>query len=306
MPANGSTWRIIVPQQEGFPNGRFSTHAVEGCVAAGSGVASTGFIMQFPEADQAPQTAIFSAVAEPNAQVYKRGFPAGCGEERRIAPGTPLEYQITFALTDTDRLATILDTIPPGLDPASFVPGISHAPYTYSIDTDREGVSVARFQWANTNAQDGFVRYRLNPYTHLPAGTALRNRAMLHVTNNQQVTTAFSSNTTPHLVDTAECQRRPVAIKETGTLIRSHWSVTPNPTTGYLTLQCSSLSASCEHILLRITDLAGGLQMQATRSGRTHTLDLSTLPRGMYWLHLWEQEGRTLRRQTPLKVVILE
>lgn len=54
LPANGSTWRLEIPQAPFHPWSTQRGVSVEGCGTNGSGNFSTGFVTQFPYADESP------------------------------------------------------------------------------------------------------------------------------------------------------------------------------------------------------------------------------------------------------------
>jgi len=306
LPANGSTWRLIAPQAEGFPNGRFSTNAVEGCAKTPG--FSTGFVMQYPESDAAPQTAIFSGrPLENGPPVLKTAWPLGCGEEHRIAPETALEYQIRFPLPDTAQLIQILDTLPAALDPASFVAGAAHQPYGYSIGTTPEGQSVVRFGWIhpqNQVNQEGFVRFRLHQRPNNPPGTVVANRATVYTVTNKQTNNTESSNRIQHLIDTIGCLRM-VAVEMPEAVQKQTWKVYPNPAAGWVTIESKYPDIQeADALKIIMTDLAGSIIFETTTAGTTAQLEVGNLLSGLYFIHLTTIDHHKEKRYAPMKLVI--
>lgn len=294
FPANGSTWRLVAPQEEGFPFGKFSTHAIEGCLKPGSGdPISTGFIGQFPEADAAPQTAIYTAtVLEIEGMTYKTAFPMGCGDEHRLAPDTELEYQIGFELPDSVRATTILDTLPSALDPSSFAAGTSSAPYRHEVTTTPDGLTVVRFWWDTLQPQKGFVRFRIRHRQGIAMGTPLLNKATVYgITQNSYV--VFSeTNPVEHRIDTGGCLRiLSAALPEPA---QNHtWIAFPNPTTGLVSFQYISQEPQRDPIHLTIVNVAGVLMQKSTLQGPLPTLDVANYPPGLYFVFLETRQGTT-------------
>lgn len=306
LPANGSTWRLVAPQEAGFPYGKFSTHAVEACIKPGSSEpVSTGYIGQFPEADAAPQTAIYTAtVLETMGLAYKTAFPMGCGDEHRVAPGTELEYQIGFEMPDTLGATAILDTLPDALDSGSFTAGTASTPYRYQLTSTPDGLNIVRFWWDTDRPSRGFIRYRLRQRAGVLLGTAIRNQATVYALNPRGEVVFSNTNPVEHLIDTGGCLRI-VALETPETPGNREWAVFPNPSTGLVSFQFTSEINAPQKVYLRILDVAGATILESTCQGARPTLDLSALPAGLYFIQLIAYHNNQPKRYPPLKLTLL-
>ncbi len=197
VEANGSTWRLEMPQTPNNPFGTFATDAVEGCGTNGSGSFSLGFVTQFPEDEESPavdedcQENVGSF--DPNDKI---GYPKGFCAAQYIKAGQDIEYKIRFQNTGTDTAFNVIvrDTLSLSLDPASVVPGASSHPYNFEIS----GEGALEFSFpdimlpdsnVNEQASHGFVKFTISQKPNLPMGTVINNGAAIYFDFNDPVIT---------------------------------------------------------------------------------------------------------------------
>ncbi len=186
-PANGSTYTIITPQSIGHPGDRRPKSTIER-FAPGGQTPSLGFATQFPEDDYDP----FKAISHTeNIQIntfenqFKRGYPKGFDQDRKIDSKTDLTYQINFRNTgDEEAIRVVIrDTISQHLDPSTILMGASSHDYNYEIVGD--GILKITFEDLNlppggSAAAEGFVSYRISQKPENPIGTLIKSSAAIY------------------------------------------------------------------------------------------------------------------------------
>lgn len=200
FPANGSTWRVEVEQDEFHPYPQPASLSVEGCTTSSS--FSTGFINQY-SVDDAPPTE--DIICRANIGSYdpndKRGFPEGYSAAHYVNAGAEIEYLIRFQNTGTDTAFTVrvVDTLSSWLDPATVKFGASSHPYRY--DLCGEGIVHFIFENimlpdsnVNEEASHGFATFTVKARPEAPLETLVENSAAIYFDYNEPVIT----NTTNH------------------------------------------------------------------------------------------------------------
>jgi hypothetical protein len=203
IPINGSSYRILTTQAEGFPWTSRPSFGLEACaVAAGS--APSGLLPEYPDDDAAPFRSVDCRISRNKEALNKKqGFPLGEGPQNWIPYGTELEYQIAFQNTGTTNVSalTILDTLSHMLDLSTFQAGPASHPYTWSLSPG--GALLFRFEnvqladsSSNPISSQGFVQFRISPKADLELGDIIQNRAT--VLMDQQA--PMLTNTTFHTI----------------------------------------------------------------------------------------------------------
>ncbi|MEM9824353.1 MAG: hypothetical protein AAF985_24925, partial [Bacteroidota bacterium] len=197
LPANGSTYRILVDQVANHPGVSKPTIAIEACGSNGSGAFSTGFVNLFAEDDE---NHFVDVDCQENIGSYdpndKQGLPRGYGEENNIEANTSLEYRIRFQNTGTDTAfnVVVLDTISEFLDLTSIRLGASSHPYEFDII----GNNVLKFSFenimlpdsfVNEPASNGFLKYTIGQLADNEPGTRIENSAAIYFDFNEPVIT---------------------------------------------------------------------------------------------------------------------
>lgn len=291
VPANGSTWRLELPQVDHHPWGGLVTAAVEGCGLNSTGAYSQGFVTQFPNGDDSPgvdedcQANISSF--DPND---KQGFPFGVREEHYIPKGQDITYKIRFQNTGTDTAFNImvLDTLSAMLDRSSFRPGASSHPYTYNV----LGSGIVQFLFQdillpdsnkNEAASHGFVQFSIRPRTDLPNNSVIENEAAIYFDFNAPVIT----NRTWHTVGEKFLNTSTVFFQPGLDL-----DVYPNPASTSATLFLKS--ARPLEGRLYLSDMQGRIVQE--QAFQTNVFDIHTagLPPGLYFFRLKSETGKAL------------
>ncbi|HAD13410.1 MAG TPA: hypothetical protein DCF33_13365, partial [Saprospirales bacterium] len=280
VPANGSTWRLEVAQEQNHPSGaEWIGLSVEGCTSNSS--FSTGFVNQFPQSDEAPA---LDRNCTPNKGSFdpndKHSDPVGFGVERFVRPGTEIEYKIRFQNTGTDTAFTvrILDTLSSWLDPASIRFGVSSHHYQYNLT----GEGVVHFNFydialpdsnINEAASHGFVVFTIRHKTDAPLETLIENKASIYFDFNEPIVT----NTTWLRLDTKFLTvsvwqpHLPLAAIKTS----------PNPFRDETLLEISGLERQ-GNLRLQVFDLNGMLLEEQESSSTSFLLKAQNWPTGFY------------------------
>jgi hypothetical protein len=289
VTANGSTWRLIAQQEPGFPNGFFTTVALEGCH---EGVNfSTGFVNQFPSGDAAPwldeECRTVTGAYDPND---KSAVPEGYDEQHFVAANTDLEYLIRFQNTGTDTAfrVVIRDQISPFLDPASVQPGAASHSYTWSLTGTGELIftfAPIALPDSNTNlvGSQGFVQFRIAQRPNLPQNTRFENQAAIYFDFNAPVLTNTVFHTVQPLFKQTSGVETPVFAA--GERIK----IWPNPASevAYISFKENVLSPR----KLSLYDLNGRLVAVTYSADNTLAVQRGKLPAGMYLVKA-EVDGR--------------
>lgn len=292
IPANGSTYRLeteLSPGNIGF-NSQLASATVEGCGTNAGGVFSTGFFNLFPLNDNTPFEDIDCrpsvASFDPND---KQAFPVGYGDPHYIRANTPIEYLIRFQNTgnDTAFVVSVKDTLSPWLDPGTIQPGTASHPYRW----DLSGAGVLTFYFdnillsdsnVNEAASQGFVRFTVQQRADNPLGTVIENNAAIYFDYNAPVIT----NTTYHTIGenfvTVSYEPGPAQAPY-------NLAVFPNPAGSHAQLR---FEGPQQHEgQWRLYDARGQLQQSGTPMENDAQLDVSNLPKGLYFLE-WRINGR--------------
>lgn len=135
----------------------------------------------------------------------KRAFPLGDGDDYKIEPNTPIDYQIRFQNTGSDTAFNIFieDIISENLDLRTFQPGL--ASHDYYVDINAESRLVTFYfdnvllpdSNVNLLGSNGFVNYSIQQLPDHPNGVLITNEADIFFDFNDPVRT----NTSVHEVD---------------------------------------------------------------------------------------------------------
>ncbi len=276
VPANGSTWRIEIPQPAGHPSLSTVSTAIEGCVEFGS----MGFINQFSQAD----ADLFLAIDcnevvgsfDPND---KRAFPEGVGTEHFIDQNISLEYNIRFQNTGTDTAFTVRveDQLDANLDFSSVQAGTSSHPYR--LEVQENGKLVFHFEninlpdsTANEAESHGFVQFRVNQLLDNPIGTVINNTADIYFDFNEAIVT----NTVQHIIgEDFVINGISVVNKELYEVL-----VAPNPANQFTRIQINHVAVM--DATFELYNLYGQLILVAKLEDNQYILNRDNLPAGSY------------------------
>jgi len=233
--------RVEVDQSPNTPNSSLA-----------SAEASCGFVPRqsyFQADDESPvvdeECLAIRGSFDPND---KACFPKGVGSAGKIPVGTLLDYKIRFQNTGTDTAyqVTIVDTLSPFLDIATFEAGSFSHPY--SLTVSGKGRPVLSFSFPsiylpdsnrNEPASNGFINFRIKPKAGTPLGTKILNKADIYfdfnvpVTTNQTMNTLYHPNQAPGLLDSIHVltHNKPTIWNKRNS------SIFPNPNKGYFEIR---------------------------------------------------------------------
>lgn len=291
LPANGSTFRLEADLVPGSFDDQATSATVEGCGTNLNGVFSTGFVNQFSLNDNTSFEDINCRASvgsyDPND---KQAFPVGYADLHYIKANTPIEYLIRFQNTGTDTAfqVTLRDTLSRWLDPATVEPGASSHPYRWELI--EHGVMVFHFDnillpdsTTNLEASQGWVRFTVAQQEDNEIGTLIENNAAIYFDFNAPVIT----NTTYHTIGDDFVP-----------------TDTNNPGIQHSSLQCVLMpnpAGSVTHLLIEgpaiegvlgLWDARGVQVLQQNIQGNTTNIDVSRLPRGLYFYRIESSEGK--------------
>ncbi len=291
VPANGSTWRLEVDQEDFHPGFSNPSKSIEGC--SKTTTFSTGFVAMYAQDDMDKFIDIEcrqnTAAYDPND---KQGFPTGYGNKHYLRPGAPIEYRIRFQNTGNDTAFTVvlLDTLSAWLDPTSIKVGASSHPYNW----DLSGTGILKFTFdnillpdsnVNEAASHGFVKYSIAPFDTTPLEKPILNRAAIYFDFNPPIIT----NYTEHRYGL-------------NFIVSSLWQpvkpqyqvrVSPNPYAEQAVLEVLGLERTTGEFILQVFDLQGKTIRIMENSVPEFTLKNGDLPAGTHLFRIMES-GRLI------------
>ncbi|MCB0556788.1 MAG: hypothetical protein KDD02_24800 [Phaeodactylibacter sp.] len=285
-PANGSTYRLEVPQQPNVGDTELVSATVEGCGTNDMGSFSIGYVNQFPlyTGDAFLDIECRESIGsyDPND---KQALPRGYDELHYLKAGTDIEYLIRFQNTGTDTAFTVVirDTLSPLLDPASVKPGASSHDYDWALSG--EGILTFTFNHimlpdsnVNEAASHGFVKFGISQRPGNQLGSVINNRAGIYFDFNAPVLT----NTVFHTL--GEDFVQVVNTEEPAQAARLSVTVAPNPVSQWAAFSVEGMEFTEGDFLLYHSN--GALALRQSFQNSQFGLDVSQLPGGMYFFRL--------------------
>ena len=271
QPSHARTVEVIVQMADAslmgtMMNDLLTTHAMD-----------NGQIVHTTTADYHPTLV---CAYDPND---KQVLPIGEGADHATAMNTDLHYTVRFMNTGNAMAidVVIVDQLDADLDPATLqILASSHTVHT-TIDAD----GLVRFEHEGINLPDsgsnfagsqGFVRFRVRPFTNLPNGTLAENTADIHFDYNPPIVTNTVFNTLTGSIVNGVAE---VIVPD------QVLSIVPNPVQdqAIITVDASFDGAADLHL----TDAAGRLVRRwKVRSNEQVLVNMSGTPAGMYALQL--------------------
>ncbi|MBL7807632.1 MAG: SprB repeat-containing protein [Saprospiraceae bacterium] len=286
VPANGSTWRLEVQEQLNQVYSEWYGLSVEGCTT--NPTFSTGFVNQFPQADEAPA---LDRICTPNKGSFdpndKHSDPIGFGAEHFVRPRTEIEYQIRFQNTGTDTAFTvrILDTLSSWLDPSTIRVGASSHPYSFNltgegiVHFDFEGIALPDSN-TNESLSHGFVKFMIRHREDAPLETVIENKAAIYFDFNEPVIT----NTTWLQISEAFITTEAWQPE----LPQVRILASPNPLWNHTTLEVSGLETSGT-LTLQVFDLNSTLVIEQETEGSAFVLQGESWNAGFYTFRILQK-----------------
>ncbi|MEM9992276.1 MAG: T9SS type A sorting domain-containing protein, partial [Bacteroidota bacterium] len=300
--ADGTTYRIIVYNPDGHPGNSYATVAVEGCGTDAGGDYSTGYVTQFPEADQLASVSkdVQESVENTDGTIL-RGFPKGYGEEHFIPTVTGKQTDLTYHIQFQNegqrnvKRVVIRDTLSPYLDVQSIIPGTSSHPYTYEV----YGEGIVKFTFDNLDlpsssvgaiGSKGFLKFRVSLLPNISNNTRIVNKAAVYMGYQKPIV----SNEVFHTVGGELEDFVTVVISGTEDVLQSGVTVNvaPNPFADFTTIMVDGLE---ENKLLSfiLHDTTGKVIRQEQFAKNRFTFYRNALTSGMYFYKI-EVEGQLL------------
>ena len=281
---NGETYIMQTTQHPWHPGNSHPNDHVENC--GGGNNWTPGYIDDYPEDDEDAAVDIFCGQVvgsfDPND---KRGLPDGFGETHDILPGQKLQYIIRFQNTGTAEAYTVVvrDTLESDLNILSVVSGASSHNYSFVMKSPRV------LEWtfnnimlpdSNTNEEGshGFLTFTVEQIDSLVNGTQINNSAAIYFDSNEPVIT----NTTLHTIND-QLFIITGSGKVNPKLNQNQFVAYPNPNEGTVTIEQFNLGKKLPYDII---DLTGRVLMSGTLENQKSTLDLNSLPLGMYLLRV--------------------
>ena len=292
VPANGSTYRFIVPQDSFHPGDSRPTIAIEG-FAPGGQTASIGYATQLPEDDYDPfrgisHTENIDINSYPNQ--FKRGYPKGYDVDHKIDPKSDLTYQINFRNAGTEDAIRVVirDTISAFLDPSTIQMGPSSHQFSYEIVGN--GILKILFEEINLPPgsgadAEGFITYRISQKPGNESGTLIKSSAAIYF--NFEAPMYLEPNC--HLV-WEDLVERIVFVKQPIPTLESIEAF-PNPFDEFTTIIIEG-DLTINNGQLSVFNTAGQLLKIVKFRGKKIELERNDFPAGALFFHI--QNGKQL------------
>jgi uncharacterized repeat protein (TIGR01451 family) len=287
FPANGSSWRMEIPQVPFHPGFSAPSAFVEGCTTNSS--FSLGYINQYPVNDDDDWIDIDClenvGSYDPND---KQGYPLGYGANHFIPVGADLEYMIRFQNTGTDTAfnIVIIDTLSHFLNPLTFKAGASSHPYRYEL----YGPGILKFSFENILLPDsfvneplsnGFVRFSIRAQDSLDIGAQILNKADIYFDFNAPIVT----NETSHTIGEDYLIVKAWEPRESGVKV----TISPNPMFETALCMVEGLESSTP-LDLRLFNQQGQLVHQMQSASPIFQIRRGLLSSGFYYFTLQQSD----------------
>lgn len=213
----------------------------------------------------------------------KKGFPGDILTPAQVAAGQEITYTVRFQNTGNDTAFNVVirDTLDAQLDISTLqMVGSSH---NYSVRFFSNRLLEWRFEGINLPdsttdfaGSQGFITYRIEPFTTLSIGDKFHNTAGIYFDYNPAIVT----NTTEHVVEieTAVFEANP-----TGGQILLY----PNPAREYVNIRLEGTSATYADVVIH--DLSGRAVLRehlVLESGVSGRVDVSGLADGLFLMEV--------------------
>ena len=289
-PADGSTYRVEIPQDANHPWSVTASRTVAGCVDSNNIIPFNNLVNIFSLNDTEP---FYAIDCQPSLAAYdpndKQGFPKGYGLDHYIQRGTSLEYRIRFQNTGTyyAQDVVILDTLSQYVNVQTVRPNVASHAYTWTLIDGH----ILEFTFNNINLPDsgrdlagsqGFVDYRIELQPNLPLQTRIENQAAIYFDFNPPIFT----NTTWHTINEnfVRFVGLPTIAQQDETVVVKAF---PNPFSQSTTIQVER-AQPYESLRLEVYNAMGQLveQVQAPSGAQAVVLQRQRLPVGLYFYKL--------------------
>ncbi|MDQ3392651.1 MAG: T9SS type A sorting domain-containing protein [Bacteroidota bacterium] len=221
--------------------------------------------------------------------------PMGKGEKHLTLKNQDLDYFIRFQNTgnDTAYHVVVMDTLKSHFDMNSVrIIGSSHNMVTTVTD------NILKFQFDKIMLPDsttdepgshGYILYSIKPTPRLPDYTVLYNKAEIYFDFNPPISTNTVFNT---LVDKfPQEEERVTGIMEP---LSKLYTIYPNPTPDHININW--IGEAVGKIIYQLKNNLGTDVMVSESSNKLERIDISNLPKGMYFLRMqWGKNAEVHR-----------
>ncbi|MEM9929185.1 MAG: T9SS type A sorting domain-containing protein, partial [Bacteroidota bacterium] len=236
---------------------------------------------------------------QPNIGAYdpndKAVTPTGLTQDNVVPVDVTLDYRIRFQNTGTDTAFTVVvvDTLPPALDPATFVMGAYSHPCTWTLEGERTlKVTFDNIMLPDSNvnepASNGFFTFRISTKPDLELDVEINNEADIYFDFNDPIRTNQTQQITGRL------KSKPLAVR-TPLLGQEALLVYPQPATEQL--QFALKDGQWLRGEWTIFSADGRLVAGGTASGATQQISLAGWRKGLYVLVVRDAAQRLLARR---------
>lgn len=225
------------------------------------------------------------AGVDPN---YIEVSPAGCMHP--VASPIQMQYTVHFENTgnDTAHNIYVMDTLSDNLDISTLEILTASAEMYVTTTKNVGGHHILKFDFPGINLPDsshhgladGSVIYRIKTKSSLPRGAALTNRAGIYFDYNDVVMTNTALND-------IGCN-----LSAPNIAVAKIVDIYPNPATDILTIK----TLPGAYAAFTISNAMGQHVAQQTINGAVNTVDVKTLPAGIYYITLTGEQGRKVEK----------
>lgn len=286
LPANGKTWRIVFDTIPFHPYKVRFTKALEGC---GSGNHSKGFVDQFSQGDEAPQTSVICSELVNNLNL-KSAVPEGFGSDHTIYQDNRIYYSFRFPNRnrDTARILEWIEKLSPYLDPASLKIHNQNAKLEWSLNDQNEiylRIADLKIPPISTDSDNAYVylSYSAIPSADAPPRSIIQNQSSFRY----DFAIWDNTNSIRHRIN-----QWTISNVNDHSNRNIEFTITPNPFSDRLVF---SFQGS-EHLHLKIFDPLG-ICIHSDNQPGTHKIWLpnGTSSVGVYFYQLADEKGRFIQ-----------
>lgn len=276
-----STYGLEIGQSTGHPFSTFVTAAVS---CSGSPVFPSPFPVQNEDPISDIDCQLIRDSYDPNDKAV---FPKGSTPNGLVLPGKIFDFKIRFQNTGNDTAYTVVvvDTLDPGFDLSTLLPGVSSHPYKLSVSGLERPILNFKFSniflvdsITNPTGSNGFLTFKIKLKSDKPIGYQVRNFADIYFDFNEPVRTNTTLNTlfepqlTGGLIDSVHVVTNVKNSKREECLLEFQ----PNPTSGIIEYKAKEPS------VISIYNLTGNRVFCTSFRSEKGEIDISGLPKGLY------------------------
>ena len=218
----------------------------------------------------------------------KAAFVNGKKEAALVKTGQKLEYLIRFQNTGTDTAFNIVvkDAIHANLDASSIEPGVASHKYNWEVRDNVLYLNFNNIMLPDSNKSEmmshGFVKFSIRPKANVTTKDLITNTAGIYFDFNDAVIT------NEVILNKKTSKTQNLASSDISFILF------PNPANESVQVEIPVLEQAFS--ILNIYSIQGKLMQKERFEGRNITLDIHTLPSGIYILEIKNGAKRGIRR----------